>query len=215
MHDLNNRIELSLIESFLEASKFDVVTFENMIRANENIKRLMINVDTFFEIFELKNLLNIDDSLIVKSKNKFRKSQNKKFTLRAKKTTTQFTKRDFSKFELVKRNIEIKAKRVKKEARNRKSERGRKGRKNRKNEKNEKSRKSRKNRKNRKNEKNIITQNRKVATSKITRSTTTIFQIIDIFNDEINDNEFNYFENNDNDDKFRESMNENEVFDDE
>ena len=98
------RIESSLIELFFETSKFDIVTIENMIRANENIKQSTI--ESIFEIFELKNLLNIDNSLIVKSKNKFRKSQNKKFTSKIK-TTTRFTKRNFLKFEFVKRNIEI------------------------------------------------------------------------------------------------------------
>ena len=108
-------IESSLIESSFETSKLDVVTIENMIRANENIEQSTI--ETIFEISELKNLLNIDDSLIVKSKNRFRKLQNKKLTSKIK-TIARFTKRNLSKFEFVKRDIEAKAKRARKKTRN-------------------------------------------------------------------------------------------------
>ena len=62
--------------------------------------------------------MNIDESTIIKSKNKFRESQNKKNVItKIDKTTTRFTTRNFSSFEIVKTKIEIKIKRVKKNKR--------------------------------------------------------------------------------------------------
>ena len=80
---------------------------------------MLLTLNTLSKISKLKNLLNIDESTIIKSKNKFRKSQNKKNVItKTNKITTQFTKRNFSNFEIVKTKIEIKIKRVKKNKRN-------------------------------------------------------------------------------------------------
>ena len=71
--------------------------------------------NTFSKIFEFKSLLNIIKSTIIKSKNKFRKLQNKKnIMLKINKTTIRFTKRNFSNFEIVKIKINNKIKRVRK-----------------------------------------------------------------------------------------------------
>ena len=60
----------------------------------------------------LKNLLNIVEFNVTKTKKRSREFKNKKIMTRTKKKIVKFTKKDFSKFEHVKRNIEIK--RVKK-----------------------------------------------------------------------------------------------------
>ena len=84
MHDRNNRIEISI---FFSSSKDEI----------------------------LIDLLNVDELNKIKTKRKSRKSKNKKKTqTRTKKTATRFNKRNFSKFEHVKRKIETQIKRVKK-----------------------------------------------------------------------------------------------------
>ena len=56
---------------------------------------------------------------------------------------------------------------------------------------------------------NAITRNRKLITRKVIRSTISTFQTIDIFNNEISDDEFNNLKFNDDD--FHTSKNENEM----
>ena len=64
---------------------------------------------------DLNNLLNIAEFDKTKAKKRFRKSQNKKNLItKVDKKTVNFTKRNFFKFEHVKRKLKVKTKRVKK-----------------------------------------------------------------------------------------------------
>ena len=83
---------------------------------------LLPTLNTFLKVFELESLLNINKSAIIKSKNKLRKSQNKKNIIsKVDKTTTRFTKRNFSNFKIVKAKIDNKVKCVRKNERVEKS----------------------------------------------------------------------------------------------
>ena len=88
--------------------------FQNIIQTNERLT-LLSTSNTFSKKFKFENLLNIDKSTIIKSKNKSRKSQNKKNIItKVDKITIRFTKQNFSNFKIVKTKIKIKIKRVKK-----------------------------------------------------------------------------------------------------
>ena len=77
--------------------------------------RIAISTFSISKNENLIDLLNVNELDKIKTKKKFRESKNKKKTqIRAKKTTIRFIKRDFSKFEHVKRKYEIQTKRVKK-----------------------------------------------------------------------------------------------------
>ena len=169
--------------------------------SNNRIEFLIFS--SFFEVFELDDLFNIFELRIQKSKKKSRKFQNKKnLMIKIEKTTIKFTKRNFFEFEFVKQNIEITIKRVKKKIVNEfKTNRIKTTR-----TKNEnKAIIKNKN----KTQSNAITRNRKFVTRKVTRSTISISQIIDILNDEISDDEFNDLKFNNDD--FHASKNENEM----
>ena len=141
------------------------------------------------------NLININEfnKIKVKTKKKFRKSQNKKNRMtKAKKKAINFTKRNFSSFELVERDIETRVKRVKKQIASK-----------------QKAKTSKftfqftRNRENReiRNEGEV---------KKVTRSIKTVSQIIFISNNEKNDNGFDNFHLN-NDEDFDVFENENEI----
>ena len=88
--------------------------FENLIHDFRNRIKLLI---AFFNSKnnDLNNLLNIVEFDKIKTKERFRKSQNKKNLItKIDKKTINFTKRNFFEFEHVKRELKTKAKRVKK-----------------------------------------------------------------------------------------------------
>ena len=217
LHNKNNRFERSISEFSFENFELNNITLQNIIQTNKHSMSLSTS-NTFSKIFEFKNLLDIDESTIIKSKNKFRKSQNKKnIIIRVEKTTTRFTKRNFSNFEIVKTKIEIKAKRVKKNERNTTTNITNTTTQNEKNTTVRNEKRNTTNTTTRIEKRNIINTTtrteRNIRTFKITRATISIFQIIDIFNDKANDNNFNNFDASSNNKEFQISKNENEIID--
>ena len=104
IYDCRNRIKLLIAFS----------NFENLIYNSRNrIKSSIVFFNS--KNNNLNNLLNIVELDKVKTKKQFRKSQNKKNLItKIDKKAANFTKRNFFKFEHVKRKLKIKAKRVKK-----------------------------------------------------------------------------------------------------
>ena len=101
-------------------SRIDAEVFDNLFKLNNLLTDLNNCIKPrsfflFFEVEEFKNLLNINKSNKIKTKKKFKKSQNKKKTItKVEKKTINFTKRDFFNFEYVERKFAIKIKRIKK-----------------------------------------------------------------------------------------------------
>ena len=124
------------------------------------------------------NLININEfnKIKVKTKKKFRKSQNKKNRMtKAKKKAINFTKRNFSNFEFVERDIETRIKRIKKQITNKQKTKT-----------NKFTFQFTRNRENRK----VRNENE---AKRIIRSIKTVSQIIFISNDEKSDDDFDNF----------------------
>ena len=110
-------------KSFYESSSkiFDDFVIDSLSNVNELIRTRFDSSIVFLisKNNDLNDLLNIAKFEIAKAKEKSRESQNKKRIMtRAKKKTIKFTKRDFSEFEHVKREYEIRVKRIKKNINN-------------------------------------------------------------------------------------------------
>ena len=95
--------------------RFSSSLFEREIDDHTNDRIKSRSIFSSFENKDLNNLLNIKEFEKTKTKKRFKKSQNKKKTIiKIKKKTINFTKRNFSNFEFVKRDIALQIKQIKK-----------------------------------------------------------------------------------------------------
>ena len=160
-------------------SRFSSSFFEREIDDYTNDRMKSRSIFSPFEDEDLNNLLNIKKFEKAKTKKRFKESQNKKETIiKIEKKTINFTKRDSSDFELVKRDIASRIKRVKKATKKI----------------NEIKRKIDKKKTSiriaQRREIREIRETRGETTKRAIRSTTTASQVIHISNDEFSDNDF-------------------------